>query len=342
MQNIWRIGALIWVGLVYCGLAVSAQPSEYDPLAVADIEIEWVDVVVVDESRGREIPLRVYLPGGAVPEDDDSDTQAFPVVMFSHGLGGSRENNPYLGEHWAKRGYIAVFMQHLGSDESVWKDLPRAEIMPAMQRAASGKNKRLRTQDVSAVLDQLERWNDDPDSPLAGRLDLDRLGMSGHSFGAVTTQAVSGQRSGWPSRDEQAPAEPRIKAAVIMSPSVPQLGNPDRAFGGVTLPWLLMTGTQDIAPIGAADMASRLGVYPALPDGDKYELVLHDAQHHAFSDHRRPPRTNPRNPNHHRVILALSTAFWDAYLLKDPEAKRWLQGAGPPTVLEPDDSWQHK
>ena len=35
------------------------------------------------------------------------------------------------------------------------------------------------------------------DHALAGRLDLSKVGMSGHSFGAVTTQAISGQTTRW-------------------------------------------------------------------------------------------------------------------------------------------------
>ena len=89
-------------------------------------------------------------------------------------------------------------------------------------------------------------------------------------------------------------------------------------------------------------MASRLAVYPALPAGGKYELVLHNAEHSAFTDRALPGDTQQRNPNHHRAILALSTAFWDAYLRNDPAAKAWLDGDGPSSVLEKDDRWQKK
>jgi hypothetical protein len=40
------------------------------------------------------------------------------------------------------------------------------------------------------------------------------------------------------------------------------------------------------------------------------------------------------------VILALSTAFWDAYLRGDVGALAWLNGPGPRSVTEPDDHWQ--
>ena len=57
---------------------------------------------------------------------------------------------------------------------------------------------------------------------------------------------------------------------------------------------------------------------------------------------RLPGDTEKRNPNHHRVILALSTAFWDAYLRGDPAANAWLDGDGPKSVLEKDDQWEKK
>ena len=89
-------------------------------------------------------------------------------------------------------------------------------------------------------------------------------------------------------------------------------------------------------------MKSRLAVFPALPPGGKYELVLNRAEHSAFTDRPLPTDTQKRNPNHHRVILALSTAFWDAYLRGDAAAKAWLDGEESKTVLEKGDKWQRK
>ena len=306
-----------------------ACAGSYDPLASdAAVRPAPVDLTVHDAARDRDIPLRVYLPANTAPA---------PVILFSHGLGGSRAGSVFLGEHWAARGYVAVFLQHPGSDESVWKDEPVRDRMRAMNQAASLDNFLLRVRDVPAALKQLEIWSADKTHPLAGRLDLKQVGMSGHSFGAVTTEAVSGQAvpgGGQPFTD------PRIKAAVVFSPSAPRVGSAATAFGAVKIPWLLMTGTQDLAPIGHADMTSRRAVYPALHGAPKYELVLHNAEHSVFTDRALPGDRQPRNPNHHRVILALSTAFWDAYLRGDAAALAWLNGSGPRSVMEPDDQWQ--
>lgn len=319
---------VVWL-LLAAMFARSAGAGGYDPLAVdKSLKAAQLDLTVHDATRGRDIPVRVYLPANTNPE---------PVVLFSHGLGGSRQGSAFLGEHWSAHGYVAVFLQHPGSDDSVWKDVPPVERMAAMRRAASLENFLLRVKDVPAVLDQLAIWNEDKNSPLAGRMDLSKIGMSGHSFGAVTTEAVSGEDL--PLTGNKL-TDPRIKAAVIFSPSTPKHGDVAKAFGSVKVPWMLMTGTRDIAPIGDADMASRLGVYPVLHGAPKYEVVLFNAEHSAFTDRPLPGDHEPRNPNHHRVILALSTAFWDAYLRGDSNALAWLSGPGPRLVMEPADQWQ--
>ena len=331
LQAIAAVSILSWLPI---GM-VAAQGVAYDPLLRGETgKAQHIDISVQDGSRNREIPLRVYLPSSKAPA---------PVVLFSHGLGGNREGNPYLGEHWSARGYLVVVMQHHGSDDGVWKSTRPERRMASLQQAASIENALLRFKDVSVVIDQLEKWqvagNSAESGSLVGRMDLKRIGMSGHSFGAVTTQAVSGQRTPF---GDATFTDRRIRAAVVMSPNAPKMGEPKQVFGGVSIPWLLMTGTHDLFAIGGATMASRLAVFPALPPGGKYELVLNEAEHNAFGDRALPGENRPRNPNHHRVILALSTAFWDAYLRDDSQARTWLDGDGPSTVLAAEDRWQRK
>ena len=326
-----HIASLIALFIVATIGGVNADVPTYDPLLFSGPKkADTFDCVVEDMPRSREIPIRVYLPLEKTPA---------PVVLFSHGLGGSREGNPYLGEHWSARGYVVVFLQHAGSDEKVWKDVAPLQRMSKLKQAANLQNTLLRFKDVSAVIDQLERWNASSDSPLMGRMDLKHIGMSGHSFGAVTTQGVSGQRT---QLGVATFTDKRIKAAIAMSPASPKGGDPKKLFGEVDIPWLLMTGTNDTALVGDATVESRQAVYPALPAGGKYELVLDGGEHEAFSDHDLPGTRSKRNPNHHRVILAISTAFWDTWLRDDTSARSWLDGAGPSSVLENKDQWQHK
>ncbi|MFO0598760.1 MAG: hypothetical protein U0228_25870 [Myxococcaceae bacterium] len=312
--------------LVLFSLVVGA----YDPLAVSQAPVEAVTLTASGATKGREVPLKVYLP-------PDVKGPA-PVLLFSHGLGGSNEGNVFLAEHWARRGYVAVFVQHPGSDTHVWADVPKAERLRAMKSAASIDNFLKRVGDVGAVLDALTLWSATKGHVLFGRVDVERVGMSGHSFGAVTTQAVSGQK--FPLQSSF--TDLRIKAAVAFSPSAPRAGSAATAFGEVKVPWLLMTGTHDASPIGGQTAASRREVFPALPAGGKYEVVLDLAEHSAFTDRALPGDSQPRNPNHHRVMLAFTTAFFDAYVRGDAAAKAWLDGDGAKGLLEPKDVFQRK
>jgi predicted dienelactone hydrolase len=313
--------------VIVLALAVARAAPPYDPLRLPAGETTTLELEVAGE---RELPLLIYLP---------FDRSPAPVVLFSHGLGGSRYGSSFLGKHWSGRGYVVVYLQHPGSDDSVWKEQQRGRRLAAMKSAASAENLRLRIADVPRVLDQLTAWSQEPGHPLSGRLDLSRIGMSGHSFGALTTQAVGGQS--FPLLGARG-TDSRIRAALPMSPSAPRAGDVQKAFGQVTIPWMLMTGTEDTSGIVNLTVEERLAVYPALPPGGKYELVLNRAKHSAFTNRPLPGDGGGRNPNHHRSILALSTAFWDAYLKEDPAAREWLDGAGPRDVLDPEDRWQHK
>ena len=262
------------------------------------------------------------------------------MILFSHGLGGSRMNNVYLGQHWAEQGYVCVFMQHHGSDESVWKEANPGERMTAMKAAASLKSTLDRFDDVPFIIDQLELWNEDEHHPLFGILDLEHIGMCGHSFGAVTTQAMMGQKF----RGNRTVADPRLDAFFLMSPSEPRGGNSAAAFGEIDKPVLAMTGTEDGNPIQPESLPiTRREVYKALPAGDKYELVFEGAKHSAFSE--AGDRNTRRIPHHHPAIQKISSKFWDAYLKSDVSAKQWLQSELPKTeagLLVEEDVWEWK
>jgi predicted dienelactone hydrolase len=317
-MNAGLVLAILWTG-------GAVAKEAYDPLRVAAVAVESKVLDVKDAARDRVIPVRVYLPVERKP---------LPVVLFSHGLGGSRDNNPYLGEHWAKRGYVVVFMQHPGSDESVWKDAAALERMTAMRQAASAKNYLDRTKDVPAVLDALAKWNGEKGHPLHGRMNLEKVGMSGHSFGAQTTQVMAGQSAGRVSL-----RDPRVDAAVMMSPSPPQRGDAAAAFATVKIPCLLMTGTLDDSPIGNTTPADRLKVFPHLKEAPAWQVVFDKADHMAFG--QRDLRGGKiKDSRYHRAILALTTAFWDAELKRKPEGLKWLNDGGAKKLLLPEDRWE--
>ncbi|MEM1295674.1 MAG: acetylhydrolase [Verrucomicrobiota bacterium] len=293
---------------VFCVLAL-VSPALLMAQEAPAVETFLLDPV--DEKRSRAVPLKVYR---------QTESKLQPVVLFSHGLGGSRENNAYLGKEWARHGYTAIFMQHLGSDEAVWKSVERSQRFVAMKQAASLKSSLDRFADVPFVIDQLEKWNAEEGHRLFDTLNLEHIGLSGHSFGAVTSQALMGQK--FPL--DYNFADPRIDAFIPMSPSPGKGMNPVDAFGHILSPVLCMTGTNDTSAI-QADLKpeARQEVYAALPESDKFQLVFENGSHMAFSESSF--RNEKRIPHHHPAIQRVTTLFWNAYLRNDEEAQALLQ-----------------
>lgn len=320
LMKLPELGLLLIASLLACGALHADEKPQFT---------DWL-VDPVDARRDRVVPLKLYVPNTDKP---------VPVVLFSHGLGGSRNNNGYLGRYWAQAGYVAVFIQHIGSDESVWMDAAPRDRLAAMQAAASARSTLDRYADVPFVIDQLEKWNAEEGNPLHGKMELSKIGMSGHSFGAVTTQGLMGQR--FPG--DRTVADPRLKAFVLFSPSSHRTTSPETAFGQISKPVLCMTGTKDVSVIEKGlDPLSRQLVYKALPAGDKFQLVFENGEHHAFGDSDRPGIED--QAKHHPAIQKISTAFWDACLKGNEKAKAWLQSATPKTELslDPKDVWEWK
>jgi predicted dienelactone hydrolase len=159
--------------------------------------------------------------------------------------------------------------------------------------------------------------------PLQGRLDLQRVGVAGHSFGAYTTLAIAGQ-SGMGGRLSQADA--RVKAAIPMSAPVPAGARRDldSAYGTIRIPCLHMTGTRDSSPIGETTIAQRRLPYDHSRNSDQYLLTFQDGDHMIFSGRPRQTGGGELDELFQGHIRSVSLAFWDAYLRGDAAAKAWL------------------
>jgi len=271
-----------------------------------ELRAEWRDA-----GRNRTVPVKVFAPRG---------TAAAPVILFSHGLGGSREGGSLWGEHWASRGYLVIHLQHPGSDEAVAR-----QGLQALKQAATGRELEARTRDVRFALDELQRRHAAGEAPFA-QADLARIGLAGHSFGAVTTLAVAGQA--WPRAGAAAAPDPRIKAAIAFSPNAHERAGPlDQQFGGIHIPVLLLTGTRDGDIVGdGTTPEGRARVYDFLPGPAKVLAIFEGGDHMVFGGHvmRRP--ATPTDRVIQDAVRELSGAFWDAHLRGDPRARDWLAG----------------
>ena len=293
-----------------------------------------LDELLSDPARGgRALPVKLRLPAGVGP---------WPWVIHSHGLGGSRDGGAAWGRAWAGAGVAVLHVQHPGSDRDTLR-----QGLRALRAAASGEQLLARVGDVAFVLDETAR-RARSGNPWA-QLRADAVGVSGHSFGAHTVQAVAGQRFAGAAA---ATGDARPRAFVAFSPSpggtVDARSDARRAFGGVVRPFFTLTGSLDADPLagrgqGRDDGHFRTQVYDGLPAGAKALLWLDGADHASFgggtgmsaqASRPRDATVLAAEPAHQALIAALTALWWRWRLSNDVAAEATLralaagQGAG--------------
>lgn len=278
-----------------------------------------------DQNRTRDLPVKIYLPESALNA---------PVVIFSHGLGGSREAALYLGKYWSEHGYVCVFVQHPGSDESIWK--PKVEshqiktfmgFLNALKDTLKDPSHAInRANDIPFIVDQLElKSKPDSGSCLAGKIDIQNIAIAGHSFGAWTALTASGQKLVDSNGRVKTFTDPRLKVAIYLSPTCPRKTvDPSVAFEDIAVPGLHMTGTKDTSPIGETKIEDRRAAFDSISRADQYLVTIKKADHMVFNGR---PRERKGDKAQQEVIAKASTYFLDAYLKHSSEALKWLHEA---------------
>lgn len=108
----------------------------------------------------------------------------FPVVLFSHGANSVRSYLPEKAEELASHGFVVLAMDHIQAVISVFPDgtvvYGSFSPQPAHEHGV---------RDVLFVMDELSRLNT-TDPFFAGRLDLEKIGALGSSFGGGVVSEV--------------------------------------------------------------------------------------------------------------------------------------------------------
>jgi predicted dienelactone hydrolase len=282
----------------------------------------WID----ERRQNRPVAYKIYRPVLDIAE-------TLPVILWSHGLGGSRDGAGFLSRYIASYNYIVVHIQHLGTDSSLWEgkaghpwDVIKATKIP---RRATLQ----RFQDVPFALDQIIAMNN-------LSMDLTRIGMCGHSFGALSTQMACGQSRGR-GRHLYQVSDDRIKCGIAYSPvTVQKKYNhpPEDFYGTINRPMMYMTGTDDNSPvIPNYTYQKRLEVFEHAGSPNQFLLIKESGDHMVYNGSRGGLGANAKREIHETIICLASLIFWEAFLRNDQNAldiltkggfKDWLKDNG--------------
>ncbi|KAF0689541.1 Aste57867_19044 [Aphanomyces stellatus] len=168
------------------------------------------------------------------PLQPSPDAAGWPVVIFSHGLGGALELYSSICQYLASEGMVVVALNHTDGSAAVYRnpddltfeyyDRPPPSALEDWDGHGYGlRNKQLhvRAAQIQRVVDAIVGLNnDDRTSVFYQALDLNRIGAAGHSFGGASVLTAAKQDS-------------RIRAVVGLDVWMAPL---DKLFGGLNVP----------------------------------------------------------------------------------------------------------
>ncbi|MEH1781052.1 alpha/beta hydrolase [Nostoc sp.] len=151
----------------------------FDPSQPGNAQVKILNLSLNDQKRDRQIPVDIYWSTAATPDK--------PVIVLSHGFASVRTDLRYLAEHLASHGYVVAALEHPGSNQAN-TDL----AFQGKTRVMKPQEFLDRPQDISFVLDELEKLNQTANHPLQGKLATNKAMIIGYSFGGGTALALAG------------------------------------------------------------------------------------------------------------------------------------------------------
>jgi len=279
---------------------------------------------LVDPARGRTLPTRIHMPTAA---------GNWPVVLFSHGFGGSLSAFGEAGRSWAARGFVVIHPTHIDSVQVPDPTLPAEDARAVRQAMAAAMGARptgtplaevlerpvflrSRLADIGFLLDLIRGRDARLPAAVRERMDPTRIGMAGHSFGAYLTLVLCGARL---SPEPPPPLPSGFRGGLVISgQGVGRLGLRPGAFDRMSLPFFSVTGSRDFGAAGETP-DWRLEAFAQARPGRKYAAILEGFRHGDFD----APESDPALGRTAGRLRALQSAFWRATLSGD--ASGWTE-----------------
>lgn len=214
------------------------------------------------------MPVRLFWPPAAA-------AAPVPLLLFSPGFGGDRQDAAWLGPVLAERGIACAHVQHVGSDRRAWAMGPIDWALREW-RGEFARERLARTQDLRFALDRLLEG----ERGLA--IDRRRVAAVGHSLGAQTVALLGGARlAGGPRlRDE------RIGAVGLFGMASFAGEDTARVLRALEVPSLHATTEEDrtVMPGYAANANDRVAWFRAAGGAPKVMAVFARGAHAVFND----------------------------------------------------------
>lgn len=237
-------------------------------------EFSWVD-----KTRTRSVLAKLYWPALS---NTKSSQPKIPLVIFSHGIWGSKDDYSYIGRYLAENSIACLHIQHAGSDSSVW-NASFLKIPQLLYLSTRNQEAIYRAKDFQFALTQILQT-----SPYQEAIDKENIVAAGHSFGANTSMLVSGAQV---AQDGSVLSlhDPRVKMAVIIS-APPFYGNDNEAtqkiLSGIKIPTLHITTSNDKirVPGFRSPPQDRIKIFDNMKNSAKNLVVFNDGPHGIFTD----------------------------------------------------------
>ncbi len=275
--------------------AATRPPPHGGPFPVKTVD----SLHLWDAARARLLEVRLAFPvGGREPH---------PLIVFSHGARGTKDDYQLLTQCWASWGYVCIQPSHSDARPAQEEEIPQA---PPPNAFGDWPN---RPRDITFILDSLIDI-EHRTAGLKGLIDRDRIGVGGHSFGASTAQLLGGALVIRESRRSRPYRDPRVKALVLISPQGRGQLHADGSWDELDLPTMTVTGTRDRGRDGQP-WEWRLEPFNAAPTGQQFALVIEEGTHDMGGlDRASVHLPNLSDEAQAQLVLETTLQFWNAWL----------------------------
>lgn len=263
------------------------------------------------EDQAKDLQLRVTWPDGKGP---------FPVIVFSHGAASSKDLYTRVINHWASHGYAAIQPTHVDSESLGFK---MGDITPTQLLMG-------RIGDMQFILNNMNAIADK--AGIAGKLNQDKIAVSGHSFGGQIALIMAGLPLATP-EGPKSYGDKRVKALVSYNGTGPMDRIANDKWSEVTVPVFAASGTNDPGATGDGLLRAwrwRIGAYDLAGSKEKYAVSIAMGDHYYGGLICREGAGGKPDPDGLSYVNGASTAFLDATLNGNKAAKKFLRTADLP------------